>query len=344
MRKGACLDIQDDDIIPELSLISGRDQLLSLCQHHLMSPPLSRHWSPVSSVSPVSPLRPCVRLLQWNVLSQSLATGVDKFLVDADHTLDWRLRRWRIVREILSHDPDIVCLQEVDHYRSDHSLQSSHDIVVYVFRFLEAALQSVGYTGYFVPKPDSPCLYVDDNNGADGCAVFYRRSVLKLESVETRVLSVWGVLSNQVAMSLLLQHQDTGSQVSVVTTHLKARSGDINVMMRGEQGRDLVSWLQSSTAPVILTGDLNAEPDEPVLETLTRDLSLSSVYQSAEFTSCKTRQCGTETKTLDYILTSPHLQTVATLSLPALKQLAPSLLPSQHFPSDHLSLVADIML
>ena len=26
----------------------------------------------------------------------------------------------------------------------------------------------------FVPKPDSPCIYMEGNTGPDGCAIFYR--------------------------------------------------------------------------------------------------------------------------------------------------------------------------
>ena len=44
--------------------------------------------------------------------------------------LDWSSRRWRVVEEILRHQPDLVCLQEVDHYN-----------------FISAALASTGYSG-----------------------------------------------------------------------------------------------------------------------------------------------------------------------------------------------------
>ena len=211
-------------------------------------------------------------------------------------------------------------------------------------------MESVGYKGYFQPKPDSPCLYVDDNNGPDGCAMFYKTDRFQCDSVHTRVLSVWQVTSNQVAMSALLTTRDTGAQFCVATTHLKARCGDINMMMRAEQGRDLVTWLDTVTGntPVILTGDLNAEPSEPVLGTLTSHdtLDLVSAYEQnqSQFTTCKIRQSGKETKTLDYILTTRHLTTAATLSLPSEHQLGPTLLPSPQCPSDHLSLFADIVI
>ena len=228
---------------------------------------------------------------------------------------------------------------------------SRYSLMLPQIRFLEHILECVGYNGFFVPKPDSPCLYVDNNNGPDGCAVFIRVSMFEVVQSVTRTLSVWGVASNQVAVALLLRHKLSRNTVWVVTTHLKARAGDINVMMRAEQGRDLVSWLHTLTtnvqAPIIVTGDLNAEPSEPVLGVLTTDTGLSSVYGdhgADTVTTAKVRAGGRETKTLDYILTSSQLCSAATLSLPSLHQLGPSLLPSEQFPSDHLSLVADIIL
>ena len=215
---------------------------------------------------------------------------------------------------------------------------------------LEAALNSIGYRGHFVPKPDSPCLYVDDNNGPDGCAVFYKDDMFQKESLYNRTLSVWGVESNQVGVAVKLTHRQSGQMVTVVSTHLKARAGDINVMMRAEQGQDLVTWVDEvrDNTPVILSGDLNAEPDEPVVEMMTNNdlIPLTSSYDlsTTSMTTCKVRQGGKEAKVLDYILTSPELKAVATLSLPSEDKLGPTLLPSQHFPSDHLTLVSDIQL
>ncbi len=41
------------------------------------------------------------------------------------------------------------------------------------FQFLQRSLSALGYRGLFLPKPDSPCLYLEDNSGPDGCAIFY---------------------------------------------------------------------------------------------------------------------------------------------------------------------------
>ena len=115
VRKGLCDDVQDDDIIHGHWGFSCRDHVLAVCSTYLGAGPchqLQRHWSRTHVVR-----GPRMRVMQWNVLSQSLATGVDKFACVTGDTLDWEMRRWRVVREILTWDPDVVCLQEVDHYR-----------------------------------------------------------------------------------------------------------------------------------------------------------------------------------------------------------------------------------
>ena len=72
-------------------------------------------------------------------------------------------------------------MQEVDH-----------------FEFLRRSLSALGYEGRFFPKPDSPCLYLDENTGPDGCAIFYKADRFEMTRSESRVIEVWGVESNQV--------------------------------------------------------------------------------------------------------------------------------------------------
>ena len=160
---------------------------------------------------------------------------------------------------------------------------------------------------------------------------------------------MWGVPSNQVGLALSLRHSATGRRLLCATTHLKARAGRLNVMMRAEQGRHLVQWINNirEDQDIILTGDLNAGPEEPCLDILTSPvLQLASSYnlRQTEFTSCKVRESGREVKVLDYILHSPGLHTVSTLEMPHLTSLGHSLLPSPAFPSDPLSLAATLRL
>ena len=136
----------------------------------------------------------------------------------------------------------------------------------------------------------------------------------------------------------------------MVTTHLKARQGPLLTKMRAEQGRDLQAWLQGvrdKGLPLLLTGDFNASPKEPVVELMLGEagLGLRSAYREPAFTKWCVREYGEEKQVLDYIFHSPEsLETLATLELPSEQQVGENRLPSLSFPSDHLSLVADLKL
>lgn len=71
--------------------------------------------------------------------------------------LEWPHRLPLVLEEILASRADVACLQEVNHFDD-----------------LAAALAPVGYTGFFHPKPGSPC----ERYGfpPDGLAVFVRNS------------------------------------------------------------------------------------------------------------------------------------------------------------------------
>ena len=100
--------------------------------------------------------------------------------------------------------------------------------------------------------------------------------------------------------------------------------------------------------PLILTGDLNAEPTEPVLETLTSNVKtpLQSSYSISdlEYTTWKIRDSGEEKHVLDYVFHSPDLETRQTLSMPDTREVIADKFPSLRYASDHLSLVTDIAI
>ena len=159
------------------------------------------------------------------------------------------------------------------------------------------------------------------------------------------LFQVWHVQSNQVALALNLRHKSSKSEVCVATTHLKARIGALLATLRNEQGKDLLAWLSTvkQHRPLILTGDFNADPTEAVVRTIKEEL-VSAYPDSTPFTTWKIRETGEQKSTLDYIFHSGGIQASATLDMPTEQQVGKDRLPSLAFPSDHLSMVADLTL
>ncbi|XP_033632219.1 nocturnin-like isoform X1 [Asterias rubens] len=285
----------------------------------------------------------CIRVMQWNILADALGEGADNFIKCPSQVLKWKSRRLSCLQEILTYDPDVVCLQEVDHYED----------------FFKKHLERVGYVGTFNPKPDSPCLYCLHNNGPDGCAVFYKSKKFTLISSVSPILEVvergqkW--TTNQVAVLVRLRcnspEKEHPKEFVVGTTHLKAKSS--YQKLRYLQGLNLLAILekQADKCPLIFGGDFNAEPTEKVYKAFENSkLSLKSVNKllsddgSSEppYTTWKIRPSGEMCHTIDYMwFTQSQLQPLRILQFPSGVEIGENRLPSRNYPSDHLSLVAD---
>ncbi|MCJ8733749.1 hypothetical protein PDJAM_G00227230 [Pangasius djambal] len=283
---------------------------------------------------------PQIRVMQWNILAQALGEGKDGFVRCPMEALNWAERKYLILEEILTYRPDIVCLQEVDHY----------------YDTFQPVMSSLGYQSSFCPKPCSPCLDVCGNNGPDGCALFFSRERFHLLHIHHLRLSAMSLKTNQVAVVATLQCQVTGRVFCVAVTHLKARSGWET--FRGAQGANLLQQLkailstqQEEAVPLFVCGDFNAEPGEEVYRRfMNSPLGLDSAYRTLStdgttepsYTTWKIRPSGESCSTLDYVWYSRNGFSVdAVLSMPSEEQIGPDRLPSYHYPSDHLSLVCD---
>ncbi|XP_073974101.1 NADP/NADPH phosphatase nocturnin isoform X2 [Rhodnius prolixus] len=338
-------DTQDNDVtLPEHM---SKEDLLTYCTNQLQGTPslIPRTFRSVSlfNGSPkyrtheMLPLNEAgIRVLQWNLLSQTLGLNNDNFVRCPSEALHWQRRRNLLTQEIVRYSPDVICLQEVDH-----------------FNYLKKSLGTQGYIGMFFPKPDSPCMYIKDNNGPDGCAIFFRSNRFELVKCETRVLEVWRVQSNQVAVLAILRDLVTGSEFCVATTHLKARNGALLAALRNEQGKDLLDFVTSHCGdrPVIVCGDFNAEPAEPVYSTVTthpalRLASAYAAYQAGEppYTTWKVREEGEVCHTIDYIFYSKGgFRVSSLLDFPTGEEIGECRVPSFGYPSDHFSLVCDLL-
>lgn len=117
-----------------------------------------------------------LRVLQFNILADGLSglrSDVGGFSRARTEWVTWDTRKHMLLKEILQYEPDIVTLQECDHY----------------YDFFLPALASE-FDGIFAPKPASACLEVSPRS--DGCAVFVRKSKLKIASTEVPLCACTG--------------------------------------------------------------------------------------------------------------------------------------------------------
>uniref|UniRef100_H3D9S2 Nocturnin n=1 Tax=Tetraodon nigroviridis TaxID=99883 RepID=H3D9S2_TETNG len=325
------------------------DQLLRECEESLQRRPARPHRDLVvpTGAVPRRQHNPAIRIMQWNILAQALGEGKDGFIRCPLDALNWPERKYLILEEILTYLPDILCLQEVDHY----------------YDTFQPIMASLGYHGTFLAKPWSPCLDIEQNNGPDGCALFFRRSRFSLQATERLRLSAMMLPTNQVAIVQMLTCRPTGRRLCVAVTHLKARSGWER--LRSAQGADFLQKLQrmisqnggqrramSGSIPLVVCGDFNAEPTEDVYKRFSSSpLGLSSAYKllssdkqtEPAYTTWKIRPSGECRSTLDYIwYTGDSLSVEQLLDIPTEEQIGPDRLPSYHYPSDHISLLCDV--
>ncbi len=260
--------------------------------------------------------------------------------------LNWAYRSRLILEEISRSEADIICLEEIDHF----------------FDFFKPHLTTLGFDGMFAPKYDSPCLQYQPNNGPDGCAVFYRSSKFSLiEKKEIRLKNEHQELSNQVALLVRLkvkdayEEKDLPCNVCVGVTHLKAKRDYL--VRRAAQGEHLLTEMASfaKTEHVIICGDFNATPDEPVYTFFTnneahKSLALASTYaessnEEPKLTSWKIRANGESKYTIDYIWILQDKMVINSVwRLPTEEEIGPNALPSPSYPSDHLALCCCITL
>lgn len=256
----------------------------------------------------------------------------------SENDLNWENRKLRILEEIVRYSPTILCMEEVDQYE-------------YLLEFLT----KLGYVGIFFPKPDSPCLYQENNSGSDGCAIFYLSKLVTLSQSHSIILQENGRQSNQVAIIGQFCGKGKSSQPFYVgTTHLKAKRGYHE--MRRLQGEFISKYLcdNHSDAPVIFCGDFNAEPTEPLYSVMKAcQLNLTSAYTSLshdkqtepKYTTWKVRPNGEECHVIDYIwYTSSGLKLKSILDIATEDEVGKNRLPCARYPSDHLSLVCDFLL
>jgi len=254
--------------------------------------------------------------IKWRNLRRFLCDK--KFLV-------WRRRLPLLLHEITRVDPDVICLQEVDRYEE-----------------LYAYLHIRGFEGSFVKK---------SHRAKDGCAVFWKTSKLTNTAIEYVTLHAENV---HVAMMLRMKVSARRS-VIIVNTHLKAGLDQSYEDFRVEQLKCLlekVKDFQQDSEDVILCGDLNSHVEtydniKPIVYSFLKHCGFKNAYGREPGYTHWGAWTDCEVKTIfDYILYLGRIKVLRVLQVPpeAIVGSCPDRLPNQQYPSDHISLVADLQL
>ncbi|KAG2494655.1 hypothetical protein HYH03_007171 [Edaphochlamys debaryana] len=214
-------------------------------------------------------------LLTYNLLADLYAKADFSSTCPA-WCLHWHYRKRNLLRELLSHKADILCLQEV---QSDHYVD-----------FWAPELQRAGYVAIYKKKTTE--IYTDNKYAIDGCATFFRRdrfSLVKKYEVEFNkaALSLAEGMTNpqqkKAALNRLLKDNvaliavleaiepgtpDAGSRrtlICVANTHIHANPelNDVKIWQVHTLLKGLEKIAASADIPMLVAGDFNSVPGSP---------------------------------------------------------------------------------
>lgn len=249
-------------------------------------------------------------------------------------SLRWEARRERLLEEIFSHglDPDIICLEEVDHFCD----------------WFEPQLKERGYRGFFLKKPKSPCLKPAPGSGLeDGCALFVREATVAVARVETMNYEA----SNQVALLATVYVTGKSTPFIIACTHLTASKTAEGEAKRKVQVLELLARLEATGLPCVVCLDMNAAPKDAssyAAEAYPATIGkLRSAYKTAlgaepAWTTWKRRGTSEARHCIDYILCSSEVGVARVLLAPDDAAIVEARLPGWNYPSDHIALLADL--
>eukprot|EP00808_Paulinella_micropora_P018719 g22037.t1 len=318
------------------------------------------------------------KCLNYNVLAQLYATKQIYPYADT-WVLQWSYRKGILLREILSHSADVICLQEVqaNHFES----------------FFHPEMSAAGYDGIFKAKTREP---VGDDPGAiDGCAIFYKRERFALREQygiefneaakqhNANRKSYRRLLRGNVALVVVLeelpeaqkgdgrpQRRQRNRRLCVANTHIywDPEFREVKLWQTWVLCRELEKLVLHRNLPLLLCGDFNSMQDSSVYELLsteqvnakhpvfshdpyeilppfssiTHRLPLVSAYArigEPKFTNYTGHFVGV----LDYIwFSKAHLVCTSCLDVDAEKLLKKkTALPNPQYASDHLSLCCE---
>lgn len=265
--------------------------------------------------------------MTWNVLAQSLSYIDNNFSRVKDEWVNYETRKWKVLKEIKKNNADICVLQEVDFFDD----------------FLKDEVKKIGYACVFAPKPDSPCLKIEGNMGPDGIVICYKDNMFKRTECTSYLL--YPGKGAQVYLVLKLNYIYSSTPIIVIGLHLKAKESCANI--RVKQISEVIEKSKIfNSSNIIIAGDFNGGTNE-LFNKMLNDEGYINTYKclgaDLKFTMWKYKMSNDiekERKDIqDYIFfKGDDIIPFNYLSLPLEKDIGDSALPSESYPSDHISL------
>lgn len=279
------------------------------------------------------------KVMQFNILADGLS-GAKKAKPDyksfsecPPEALVWDYRRELIFEEIERAAPDILCMQENDHFED----------------FVETLSDS--WAGECELKSGGACEQIGGK--PDGCSIHWKKERFQLK----QKIGHHFTMGSQVFLCVVLNDLMTKQDLIVCTTHLRATKSIDGENTREAEVEEMMKELSNMfgmKVPIIITADLNASPTKGDKEyeslaypkLLSGNISLQSAYRELlgdepVYTTAKVRG-GLMAHTIDYITYHPDFfSPVSHLEILELSSLAPGYVPSLQYPSDHFSLCVE---
>lgn len=190
--------------------------------------------------------------MSYNVLADAYAQEHARALYSAVPwaALEWGARAGLIAREVAHWSPDVVCLQEVDHYPHLARLLKPH-----------------GYKGTFTPRT---------GGRPDGLALFWKRSRFRAETLRQLEFASLGLKDN-VAQVALLRGKGSGSggdadaeapALLIANIHVlfNPKRGDIKLGQVRTLLEEVAAAQRGRPAPAVICGDFNSAVGSPLYE------------------------------------------------------------------------------
>ncbi len=231
---------------------------------------------------------PSIRVVSYNILAEIYATP-QMFPYCPTYALSWQYRRNLILRELLSFEADVICLQEVqkDHFE----------------RFLAGALRKHGYESVYKAKTRDN--FLNSQGKIDGCAILFLSTKYKLvdkrevefNAIANNYAHRGGFVSPELALSRLCR-DNVGiaiileplqqAQILRPTDHICVANihcfwdpeyPDVKLWQTKVFLDELEVFIDNSKysrsrgarIPLVLSGDFNSVPGSSVVDLLTNE-------------------------------------------------------------------------